>query len=307
MTLRSLEKAPVSPARPEYAAPVPHRSHAFPARVAVTGADGFVGQALMLRLLQVPTRAVGLVRHGSSLQGLRVVKGPLKALAAQSALGLSECIVHLAGALRPGHGDSLEDANVQTARAVAQAVAGTDVRRIIYLSYVGASLRSYNRYLAAKAAAERELRATGCDLIVLRCTHIVGPPELPGAFATALLGRRGRPVHVVGNGTQLVAPVALDDVVTAIVRAMTVGRAGVYELAGPDLFDFDELVEMLNGPDVRIRHLGSPIARMLAPLVPGLSSEIVDLLLRDSVADPTRAISELGLELTPLRSLWGRA
>ncbi len=304
MTLESMEKARVSGARPENEVSIPHRSHAFPARVAVTGADGFVGQALMQRLLQVPTRSVGLVRLGSSREGLRVVRGPLDGLAAQSALGHSECIVHLAGALRPRRGDSVEAANVGPARAVAQAVAGTDVRRIIYLSYVGANPHSRNRYLAAKAAAEEELRATGCDLIVLRCTHIVGPPESPGPLAAALLGRRGRPVHVVGNGAQLIAPVALDDVLTAIVRAMTVGRPGVYELAGPDLFDLDELVEILNGLHVRIRHLPGPIARVVAPFVRGLSSELVDLLLRDSVGDPTRAISDLGLELTSLRGLW---
>jgi NADH dehydrogenase len=211
-----------------------------------------------------------------------------------------------AGALRPAAGDSLETANVGSGRAVARAVAGTGVRRILYLSYVGARWDTSNRYLAAKAAAEEELCSTGCDVIVLRCTHIVGPPESPGAFATAFLSRKERPVNVVGNGTQLVAPVALDDVVSAIVRASTFGRAGIYELAGPDLFDLDEFVGLLNGPDVRIRHLPGPIARLVGPILPGLSRDLVDLLLRDSLGDSTRAMAAFGLHPTSLRALWAR-
>ena len=287
----------------EDAAPVPHRSHLFPARVAVTGADGFVGQALMMRLLGVPTRTVGLVRKASWMSGPRVVRAPLDSLAAQGALGGSDCVIHLAGALCPPPGESVESANIDTARAVAQAVRGTDVRRIVYLSYVGANPRSRNRYLAAKGEAEEVLRGTGCDLVVLRCTHIVGPPENPGPFASALLQRGGRPVLVIGNGSQLIAPVALDDVVGVIVRALT-GRAGTYELAGPDLFDLDELVEMLNGPEVRVRHWPGALARVLAPFLPGLSPELVDVLLRDSEGDPARLFASYGVRFTSLRTLW---
>src|SRR5687768_12999304 len=78
---------------------IPLRRQTFPARVAVTGADGFVGRALMTRLLAVPTRPFGLVRDGSAMRGARIVKGPLGAPSAQTALALSECVIHLAGAL----------------------------------------------------------------------------------------------------------------------------------------------------------------------------------------------------------------
>lgn len=303
MTLCSIRRAPADQVKSRTEAALPHGSHPFPERVAVTGADGFVGQALMLRLLEVPTPVVGLVRDASSM-AVRVVSGPLDSLAAQSALGRSECVVHLAGGLRPRPGDSLEAANVETARALAHAVKRTGVRRIIYLSCVGATPGSHNRYRAAKGIAEWELRNTGCDLIVLRCTHIVGPPKSPGAFASSLLQRRGHPVWVPGNGSQLIAPVAIEDVVTAILRAAAWGWEGVYELAGPDLFDFDEFVELLNGPQVQIRHLAAPFARLLAPVMPGPSSALVDLLLRDCVGDSTPAMLAFGLHLTSLRRTW---
>jgi nucleoside-diphosphate-sugar epimerase len=275
------------------------------ATVAVTGADGQVGRALLGALEGSRARVTALCRRPSALRAGRVVSGPLEAPAAVEALRDADYVIHLAGALRPRSGDSYEDANAGTARAVASAVRESRVRRILYVSYVGAGLEARNPYLRAKALAEQALVGSGRDVVVLRSTHIVGSPEAPGPTAEALLARPGRPAVVLGSGRQLLAPVYLGDVVAALRAAMLRGAGGIYELAGPEQLLLDNLVRLLNrDPRIRIRHVPPWAARALGALLPTLPAPLVDVMLRDSVGDPSAAVAAFGLSLISLRMVW---
>jgi nucleoside-diphosphate-sugar epimerase len=170
---------------------------------------------------------------------------------------------------------------------------------------VGASEDSKNQYLRTKAQAERVLTATNKEAVIFRCTHIVGTPESPGPYALSLIAKPGKKAGVLGTGRKIVAPVYLGDVVTALVLAMTKGSPGVYELAGPEQMSVDQLVCIVNrNPEVPISHLPNPIARILGALLPMLPSPFVDVILKDSIGDSSRAKSTFGLNLTSLRSIW---
>lgn len=278
--------------------------------VAVTGADGQVGRALLRALQAGPGRTLALTRGAADLPADRVIAGPLDSPTARAALMEADCVVHLAGALRPARGNSYRMANVQTAEAVARALADPQARarRVVFLSYVGAGVESRNAYLQTKGAAERILSAACRDAVIFRCTHIMGAPESPGPTAAALRAGRGGRVVLLGSGTQAVAPVYLGDVIAAIQAAMTDGPPGVYELAGPDRMSLDELVRLLNpARALSITHVPGWLARAMALPVPGLPGPLVDVMLRDSVGDPARALAAFGLTLTSLRTVWSSA
>lgn len=274
-------------------------------RVAVTGASGQVGRGLLAALDAAGIRAVALTRRPAELPAERVVVDALDGHEASEVLAEAEAVVHLAGALRPGAGESYESANVATARAVADAVRSGAARRIVFLSYVGARVESPNRYLSSKGAAERILQNSGKALVAFRCTHILGTPDDPGPTATALTARPGRAALVLGTGRQAWDPICREDVVAALVSALRGGPPGIYDLAGPDRFSVDELVRLLSrDPAVRIRHLPAWLARGLGLVVPSLPGPLVDLLLRDSLGDSSRAIGAFGLQLTSPRAVW---
>lgn len=214
-------------------------------------------------------------------------------------------VVHLAGTLRPVGTNSYHAANVETAQAVARAVKDASAKRVLFLSYVGASEGARNPYLHTKALAERMLAETGKDLVVFRCTHIIGSPAAPGPTALAMLARLGRGVTVLGSGRQAVAPVYLGDVVFALEAALGDGPPGTYELAGPGRMSMDDLVRLLNrNPEVAIRHLPGWAARVLGVLLPTMPRPLVEVMVRDSVGDPSRAVAAFGLQLTSLRTIW---
>lgn len=69
----------------------------------------------------------------------------------------------------------------------------------------------------------------------------------------------------------------------------------------------DDLVRLLNqDPRPPILHIPSGAVRVTGALRPGLPGPLVDLLLRDNVADASRAIRAFGLRLTSLRTIWAQ-
>jgi nucleoside-diphosphate-sugar epimerase len=141
-------------------------------------------------------------------------------------------------------------------------------------------------------------------VVVFRSTHIIGPPEASGPTADAFRARGDRPVLVPGDGSQRVAPVFLEDVVSALMAGLVRGQPGTYELAGPETMTLDELVSLLNGGLARVRHVPARVARLAARFLPSLPRAAVDLMLRDSLGDPSRAVEAFGLSLHSLRDVW---
>lgn len=237
-------------------------------RVAITGASGQVGSLLQERL-EGEAQVVPLGR-GDDWAG---------------AIAGADAVVHLAGTLQPRRGESYGEANVEPTRVVADAAATGSCKRIVFLSYVGASASSSNAYLRAKAAAEDLLLGSGVPTTIFRCLHIFGPPGRPGPTAGAFLTNNGRAVTVPGSGRQRIQPLYVGDVVEAVAFAATRAEAatGTFDLGGPLEMSMDEFVQAINGPDVKIRHLPPPVARLAARLAPSLTPALMDLLLVDNV------------------------
>jgi uncharacterized protein YbjT (DUF2867 family) len=272
--------------------------------VVVTGANGQVGRALLARLAQKGVPATAIVRRQADLPAARLVAGGLGSPAAAAAVREAAVVVHLAGALRPGRGN-YRAANVEPARAVAGALAGSGARRALFMSCVGADPLSPNAYLRAKGEAEAILGGAGIELVVFRSTHIIGSPSAPGPTAQALLARPAQPVKVLGTGRQRLAPVFLGDVVAALESGMADGAPGVYELAGPEQMTMDALVRLLNrDPQVPISHVPRWLALALAAILPSLPRAMVEVLLADSLGDPSRAVAAFGLKLASIRTIW---
>ncbi len=260
--------------------------------IAITGASGQVGMLLQERLAESQSSIIPLNRGADWAPSI----------------GEAEVVVHLAGTLQPKGKDTYESANVVTTEAVAAAAQNSGVRRIVFLSYVGAALDSANAYLRAKAQAEKALVDSGVPITIFRCLHIYGPPERPGPTADAFLANGRRRVPVPGTGEQRIAPLYIGDVVSAVLCAATRPDAptGVFELGGPEEMTMDLFVRSLNGGQVRIRHIPASLARVLARLSPSLTPALMDLLLCDNVtsSDPNQVAAEFGFSLRRFGDVW---
>jgi nucleoside-diphosphate-sugar epimerase len=240
------------------------------------------------------------------MQGCTIIPDWLTPDRATSAIRQARIVVHLAGTLNPP-GHDYERANLEPAQRVASSVVPGRTGRVIFLSYVGASEESANRYLATKARAEHLLQATRVPVTVFRCTHIIGSPQFPGPTAASFLANRRNRVTVLGGGRQRVAPVYVCDVVAAIEAAMASERDGTFNLQGPDEMTFDDLVRVLNRrTKVSIVHVPSTVALLLHFFGPRLPSPLIDIMIRDSRSEHPTAHSLFGLSLTHLDRVWSQ-
>jgi nucleoside-diphosphate-sugar epimerase len=58
----------------------------------------------------------------------------------------------------------------------------------------------------AKGEGEALLEASGVPTVIFRSDHIYGPPDDPGPTASSFPSKEGKPVTVLGRGTQRMAP-----------------------------------------------------------------------------------------------------
>ena len=125
-------------------------------------------------------------------------------------------------------------------------------------------------YARAKQEAEAAVRDSGLRHALVRPTVVVGP-EAPVWRAILALARR-RVILMPGNGRVRVQPIFVDDLVAtmiALIRKDLFGD-GIYELGGPDVAPFDELLRKVH----RLRTGREPVVihLPLRPIMAGLSA-----------------------------------
>ena len=247
--------------------------------VLVTGATGCIGRELIPRLLGSGGQVRVYVRRDvpelRSL-GVKVAVGDADHEGRlESALEQVHTLIHLIGGPVPDKDVTVDWLNLDSTKVALRAAENAEVRRVLFLSPLGADAGSDNEYLAAKGRAEEAIEASKLEYAIFRCAPVVGE----GSALSALVSR-GAPARV--RATKI-TPIAAADVADALLAAdaRDTGVRGRWELGGPDI--------------VTIEELGGASK-------PGLISrpprELVDLYARDSIADAQEAIAAFGLRLT---------
>jgi UDP-glucose 4-epimerase len=172
-------------------------------RVVITGANGFIGQAVCAALVERGHTTTAIVRRPDACTALpagaaRLVIGNYADRAAlREQLPPGDCLIHAAGRAHVLSGDqqasAYREANVEGPRALAEAAAARGYRRLVFLSSIGvngahdlgAPFTEASPpapawpYAATKLEAEQALfaigRATGLEITVLRPPLVYGP------------------------------------------------------------------------------------------------------------------------------------
>lgn len=142
--------------------------------IAVMGATGRTGGGIVRRLLEAgePVRALG--RSQRRLFGLKIAGAEVLAGAASDAAYLTDAFRRAESVftLLP-YDPTVPDYHAGQARmgeAITEAIRAAEVRRVVFLSSVGADLPSGTGFIASLYAQEQRLRQLGAvDVLVLRC------------------------------------------------------------------------------------------------------------------------------------------
>ena len=147
--------------------------------IAVTGATGFVGQALLERAEQEGLAVKALTRRNQvARDGIEWVQGDLEAKAALRQLVRgSEAVIHVGGVVNAPDAAGFEAGNVTGTLNVIEACLAEGVQRFIHVSSLSAREPDLSVYGASKARAEKLVAASGLDWTMVRPPAIYGPRD----------------------------------------------------------------------------------------------------------------------------------
>lgn len=288
--------------------------------VTVFGGSGFVGRYVVQRLaergaiIRVPTRHPARAMFLKPLGAVGQINiepwNPKAAGEVERLLAGADAAVSLIGILfESGRGD-FERLQARLPGEIGAAATKLGLERIVHLSAIGADPHGEAAYARTKAAGEAALRASFPAATILRPSIVFGPED--GFFNRfARMSQLSPALPLIGGGRTRFQPVYVGDVADAVVAAMTRPGAagGTYELGGPTIYSFKELLTYILKVTGRRRLLLSlpfGLASLQAKLLqflpqPPLTPDQVEMLKRDNVTTPgAPGLAELGLAPTPL-------
>ncbi|UZK68745.1 NAD-dependent epimerase/dehydratase family protein [Sphingomonas sp. S1-29] len=184
-----------------------------PRRVVITGADGFIGRNLALRLAELGDVVLPLTRSSTSV-------------AWHAAVAEADAVVHLAGANRPADPADFDAVNAGTATLLVTALEAANCAvPVLYASSTRAS--GDDHYGRSKRAGENALldygKRSGNPVYVLRLPNVFGKwarPNYNSAVATFCYNiARDLPITVNDPAAPL-RLVYIDDVVTTLIAVL---------------------------------------------------------------------------------------
>lgn len=277
--------------------------------ILLTGATGTVGSAL-LRRLTIDGRPVrALVRDQRRLGDQRVrVQIALGDLADppsfRNALRGVDTVVHLAASIRDQPRASIEELNALATLRLVRAAERAGVRRFVFFSALNASHHSRTRFFRAKALAEDAVEASAMETTVFRPSIVY----TPGDPWLTLLDRMSRlpAMPVSGSGKALYQPIWAEDVADAVMAALQ-SSDSTYELAGPDVLSYNDIVRTLLRATHRRRrllHVPLPIVRASLKVLRFATWEEAELMEEPMVTERgTADIESLGVNPLPMSAV----
>ncbi len=291
-------------------------------KVLVTGGTGFVGPAIVRRLVE-DGNTVRVLEHtarsSAALPSQDAVEGSMTdAASLRRAVEGQDAIVHLV-AILTGKPEDFRTVMEQGTRDLLAAARAAGVRRFVLMSALGTSEETKDLvpYYGAKWQMEEDLKASGLEHVIFRPSFVFGSEG--GALGQFKRIARLSPVTpIVGPGTQRIQPIWIDDVAAYFAAGVESPEAAnrTFELGGPDVVTWNEFWSRLKRAQGARRpsvHVPFGLMRLQAavleqlPKPPVTRDQLKMLAAGDNVVSNADAVDTFGLPLVSLDEQLRRA
>jgi NADH dehydrogenase len=294
--------------------------------VTIYGGSGFIGRYIARRMAKEGWRVRVAVRRPNEAIFVRPygVVGQVEPVfcnirddaSVRAVMQGADAVVNCVGVLNEVGKNGFDAVQAEGAGRIARIAAELGVGHLVQLSAIGADAESASAYARSKAAGEAAVQKAFPAAVILRPSVVFGSEDqFFNRFAA--MSRFGPILPVVGAETKF-QPVYVDDVAQAAVKAV-LGEAapGIYELGGPDVHSFRDLMQkmlqvvqrrrlIVNIPFFVARIMGG-VFDLLQTVTLGLftngliTRDQVRNLARDNVVSPrARGLADLGIAPTPI-------
>ena len=251
-------------------------------RILVTGGTGFIGQVLVRHLVDAGNQVRILLRASAQSPNLPrslpvevAVSGLDDDRGLRAAMVGVDIVYHLAGAEWRGAYASLMEIDIQGTQNVVAAAADANVKRLFFVSHLGADRASAYPVLKAKAIAEEYIRRSGIDFTILRTAIVFGNNDGFTTGLAQLIASIPSFFFVPGDGESLLQPLWVEDLATCLLWALDDAGTNnqMYEIGGPEYLTFNDVVQTVVetlGMRRRLVHLRQPYLRALTVFLENL-------------------------------------
>jgi uncharacterized protein YbjT (DUF2867 family) len=309
--------------------------------VTVFGGSGFLGRHLIQKLandgalIRVAVRrpeSAGFLRPMGGVGQIALIQANVRddESVARAIQGADE-VVNLSGILVERGRQRFAEVHVRAPGRIARAAAAAGVNKLVYISAIGADAAANSAYARSKADGEQALREAYPRATILRPAVMFGPeddffnkfsalarisPILPVFFKI-----RQRPkfrieglyvMPEIEAGTTRMQPVHVSDVAQAVERVLSNGSGEcdgkTYELGGPRIYSFRELMELVARETdykrllVPVPYIAADVLGLMAQFLPEppFTLDQAKMLRADNVvAEGALTLSDLGIEASP--------
>lgn len=293
--------------------------------VTIFGGSGFVGRYIARRMakqgwrvrvaVRRPNEALFVKPYGVVGQVEPVLANIRDDASVRAAIHASDAVVNCVGTFDAGGKNNFQAVQNEGAARIARIAAEEGVTSLVHISAIGANVEGDSLYAQSKGEGEAAVLEAFPGAMILRPSVIFGPED---NFFNRFAGMsRLGPVLPVGGAETKFQPVYVDDVAHAAVMGITGEASGVYELGGPDVETFRQLMQRMLGVIRRRRLIANipfPVATIMATvfdfaqtLTGGLfhngiltRDQVRSLRSDNVVQEGARTLADLGIEATAM-------
>jgi uncharacterized protein YbjT (DUF2867 family) len=215
----------------------------------VFGGTGFVGRRVVRHLRDSGTRVRAVSRHralGEDAGIEQIAADAHDQRSVEAALAGADGVVN-AISLYVEHGSvTFHSAHVETAAKIARAARQAGIKRFVHVSGIGANTASSSRYIRSRGEGEAAVQTAFPGAVIVRPAVMFASDD--GFLTTILRLLRSMPAYpIFGDGRTRLQPVYVDDVAAAIAQILRQSQKPypVYELAGPRVYSYEELLRTI--------------------------------------------------------------
>jgi len=222
--------------------------------ILVTGGTGFIGRSLIKALVSSGEQIRVLLRPSKSSpnfpKGISV-EVAVSSFSDQRSLRASlkdvDLLYHLAGAERQGLNANLNQIDVEGTATLMRACKDSNIKRVFFLSHLGADRGSAYPVMKAKGIAENWIINSGIPYTIFRSGAIYGPGDQFTIPLAKLLRISPFFFLLPGDGSNLLQPLLIDDLITCILLAVEdekkVNR--IISIGGIESLTYMEVLKMI--------------------------------------------------------------
>jgi NADH dehydrogenase len=228
-------------------------SHA-PKLVTIFGGSGFVGRYIARRMakegwrvrvaVRRPNEAIFVKPYGTVGQVEPILANIRNDASVEAACAGADAVVNCVGTFDKGGKNSFDAVQIEGAERVARIAKASGVGRLVHISAIGADVDAESQYAQTKGKGESLVKAAFPRAVILRPSVIFGSEDqFFNRFANMA---KISPIIPVVGGNSKFQPVYVDDVAKAAVMGV-LGKAGAgtYELGGPEVDTFSNLLDRM--------------------------------------------------------------